>query len=193
MDYPKYKPHISGEELREHFSLSFNDRELLVGLGGEAAVLGFAILLKSFQFLVYVPHDKAIIPQNVIEWISTQLGVRESLFRQYNWWDRSWNRHLAAIRKYTGFRPCQSDDYSKISTSLLEHGNELPTRKKWCEAAAERFREIRIELPVEKKFRRLVNSRAIRFSFGSRGCIAQKSSLSRHNMISFVLSLSRAC
>ncbi len=158
MDYPKFELHISDEHLREHFSLSFNERELLVGLDGDAAVLGFAILLKSVQLLGYVPREKTIIPQDVIEWVAIQLKVRGSLFQQYGWGGRSWDRHLAAIRKYTGFRPCQSDDYSKVSSSLLEHASKLATRKQWCEAAVKKFREIKIELPVEKKFRRLVNS-----------------------------------
>ena len=93
-----------------------------------------------------------------MDWIAGQLKLDPIFFRRYQWKGQTFKHHLSIIRKYTGFRPCEHDDHLMVIEWLTQHGSKFSTRKEWREATISRFREIKIELPVEKKFRRLVNS-----------------------------------
>jgi TnpA family transposase len=158
MDYPHINTHISDEELFEHFTLSQDERFLLPQWRKEKNLLGFAVLLKSFVFLGFPPRMKEDIPASVILCLSRQLNIEPEEYAKYDWKSSLWNIHLASIREFTGFRPFTGDDFNVLIQWVIDEAKSHPSRLKMYSAAIRRCRSIRLELPVEKEFQRLVNS-----------------------------------
>ncbi len=158
MKYPHISWHIDEYELRDHFTLSSQERHLLAQWRKDANILGFAVVLKSFVFLGFPPRDKKDVPSSVVSRISDQLALKANLFEEYQWKDSRWKNHLAAIREFTGFRPCDEDDAQKLVQWLVNRAEDHPSREEMFSSAIQRSRHLRLELPTEKEFRRLVNS-----------------------------------
>lgn len=158
MDYPHITPHVSKEELFEHFALTQDERYFLQQLRKEKNFLGFAVLLKTFFFLGFPPRRKEDIPNSIISWLSQQLQVNPTEFEDYGWKSRLWDVHLAAIRDFTGFRPATGDDVHELVQWLVDEAGNHPTRSKMFVAAIQRCRHLRIELPTEPELQRLVSS-----------------------------------
>jgi TnpA family transposase len=158
MEYPHFSLHIANEDLIEYFSLTPDERYLLSQWRKDANTLGFAVLLKSFQFLGYPQRRKGDIPDAIISCISGQLKLDAKLFNQYRWKDSVWKVHLSSIREFTGFRPSNKEDFQKLLQWLIDDAQRHPTRSKMYSAAIRRCRHLRLELPREKELQRLVNS-----------------------------------
>jgi TnpA family transposase len=158
MEYPRFSLHVTNEALIEYFSLTPDERYLLSQWRRDANTLGFSILLKSCQYLGYPPRRKKDTPDAIISYISGQLKLDAKLFNQYRWKDSVWKVHLSSIRKFTGFRPVNREDYQKLTIWLVDEAQHHPTRSRMYAAAIHRCRHLRVELPSEKKLLRLVNS-----------------------------------
>lgn len=158
MEYPHFSLHIANEDLIEYFSLTQDERYLLYQWRKDANTVGFAVLLKSFQFLGYPPRQKEDIPDAIISCISRQLKLDARQFDRYRWKDSVWKVHLSSIREFTGFRPGNKNDSQKVANWLIDEARHHPTRSKMFFAAIHRYRHLRLELPKEKELQRLVNS-----------------------------------
>jgi len=160
MKYPQISWYIDHDELLDHFTLSAKERHLLTQWRKEANILGFAVVLKSFVFLGFPPRNKENIPASVVSWVSDQLDLDAGLLREYRWKDDNvWDAHLAAIRTFTGFRPCNESDVQELVQWLVcRAGKHYPSRQEMFSSAIQRCRHLCLELPAEKEFRRLVNS-----------------------------------
>ena len=161
--YPTLGSHPSKSFLAEHFNLHESDFRLLKKIRQDSSRLGFAVLLKSFSYLGYPPHNKKDLPIAVIQWVGNQLGLGCHQFERYEWKSRAWDKHLSIIREHTGFRPFGSEDASALTAYLINKTNETPTRKELISASIRQCRLQSIELPKEKELIRLVNSALSRF------------------------------
>ena len=158
MNYPHINPHLSDEEIFEHFTLTRDELCFLSELRKERNVLGFAVLLKTFVFLGYPPRDMRNIPSEIISRLSQQLQLNPEEFENYRWKGRLWDFHLASIRAFTGFRPVSVRDSEELGQWLVDKAESHPSRSKMFSAAIERYRNLRVELPTEKELQRLVGS-----------------------------------
>jgi hypothetical protein len=158
MEYPRFKLHIAAYDLIEHFTLTSDERYLLSQWRKDTNCLGFAVLIKSFQFLGYPPRQKENIPDAIISCISCQLKLDVKLFNEYRWKDSVWKAHLSSIREFTGFKSANENDFQKLVNWLIDEARRHPTRSKMYAAAIYRCRHLRLELPREKELQRLVNS-----------------------------------
>jgi len=158
MEYPHIPQNISKENLYEHFTLTQDDRYHLPQWRQEQNFLGFAVLLKAFLFLGFPPRRKEDVPFSVVSWISQQLDVDSSVYEGYIWKSRLWDKHLAAIRRFTGFKPINQKESRMLADWLVEKASNHPSRAKMYAAAIHRYRHLLRELPKEKELQRLVNS-----------------------------------
>lgn len=158
MKYPHIPPHITKEELIEHFTLYQEERFLLSQQRKDETILGFAVLLKAYLFLGYPPYRKEDIPTSVVSWISEQLKQDVSGFSKYLWKEKIWKIHLTLIRQFYGFRPFVTDDYTSLSQWFIEHSDDYSTEQHLSDAVIRRCRHLRLELPSEKEFARFLNS-----------------------------------
>ena len=158
MDYPHINPHVSKVDLIDYFTLTQDERYHLPQGRKEENILGFAVLLKTFSYLGFPPRRKEDIPSPVVFWLSQQLNVDPDNFDKYRWKSRQWDSQLAVIRDFTGFRPITGEDYQKIVQWLIDYAQNHPTRSMMYSAAILKYRELCIELPMEKELQRVVNS-----------------------------------
>jgi hypothetical protein len=158
MEYPHFRQHLSNGNRIEFFSLTSDERFLLSQWRTDTNILGFAILLKSYQYLGYPPRNKEDVPDSVISFVSQQLKLDAALFDQYRWKDSVWRVHLTSIRDHNKFRPGSKEDFQRLGQWLIEEADCHPTRSKMYTAAIQRYRSLRIELPSEKELQRLVSS-----------------------------------
>lgn len=158
MNYPHIIPHISREDLIEQFSLTQEERYCIPQRREEKNILGFAVLLKTFIFLGFPPRNKEDVPMSVVSWLAQQLNVDPIEYQKYKWKSRSWDKHLSFIRKFTDFLPSNGDDHQEIIQWLIKEAKNHPTRAKMFSAAIQRYRNLRLELPVENELRKFVNS-----------------------------------
>jgi hypothetical protein len=72
--YPSFKRSYSQEELIEHFLLTPADVHLVVSCRGDTNRCGMALLLKTLDYLGYVPESLAQIPVEVRSFVAGNSG-----------------------------------------------------------------------------------------------------------------------
>lgn len=94
------------EELIEHFIVLPDEQALLPTKTNATAhnQLGFAVLLKFFQYAARFPFHKNEVPKTVITFIGNQLGIPYEQYLRYNWSGRTIKSHRTQIRAFLGFR-----------------------------------------------------------------------------------------
>jgi len=78
------KRYWSTQELREHCSLSVEERSLLAKKTPRSQ-LGFAVLLKFFQLESRFPRDCREVPRTAVEDLAQQLDVSPAQFDACDW------------------------------------------------------------------------------------------------------------
>lgn len=128
------------EELVEHFTLVSADFGLLGNKTGVTR-LGFALLLKCFQYEGHFPAAKQDIPRVIVDYVANQLRLEASLYAQYDWTGRTITNHRTQIRDHFGFRDATSADFDEMTAWLIATG-------KAASAQMERLKET-----VDAQFR----------------------------------------
>jgi TnpA family transposase len=146
------------DELAESWSLRPEDKALLGNKSG-ATRLGFAVLLKCFQYEGRFPRQRQDVPGTIIESIAGQIGIPAEAWRHYDWEGRAIKYHRAQIRQVLGFREATVEDGKALSHWLVEH--VLPREQNPDHLAsqiADRCRTLRIEPPAPDRLDRLMRS-----------------------------------
>jgi len=151
------------QELAEHFTLQAEDLALLANKTGTTR-LGFALLLKCFQYEGRFPRYRYEIPPAVADFIAQQLDLSAALLKDYGWAGRTIEYHRAQIREALSFRPVTLEDAERLGDWLLEGvGGENPDEESLKEALLVRCRKERIEPPSPARIERIVHSALRRF------------------------------
>ncbi len=93
------------DELLQHFTLRLDELALISSSTTDHNRLGFAVLLKYFEYSGRFPENRSLIPSNVIRYLANQLDIPPETFNQYNWQGRSIRQHRAHVRQWFNFRP----------------------------------------------------------------------------------------
>jgi hypothetical protein len=118
-----------------------------------------AILLKSLLHLGYFPDGFQVVPESVKDFIAIQFGLLWDRSDDYRWWGGTRDYHLAQIRAFTGWRCATAADKDGLQEWLRrEEAAVAISSEKLLDTACRRFRELRIEIPVEAELQRLVNA-----------------------------------
>jgi hypothetical protein len=162
------------EELTEHWSLDSQERELIAQKKG-ANRLGFALLLKFFQWKGRFPEKKNEIPRVVQEFVAQQLGISASLYQEYNWQGRASHYHRAEIRKLLQFRPVQSSDFDELRQWLIDVvlPQEVDARR-IQQSLYEELKDCKIEPPTSGRMERLLNSAKRQFEIQLCAAISER-------------------
>ena len=146
------------EELIEHFTLVQEDLDTLANKSGPTR-LGFALLLKCFQYEGRFPHGKHEIPKDVVNYVAHQLKLDATVYAQYDWEGRTIKSHRAYIREHLKFREATGLDTEEMKQWLIaEHlaSDQHPEHLKVL--VTKRFRECKIEPPTNERMERLIRS-----------------------------------
>lgn len=145
-------------ELARHFSLSFDEFEILSNKSGPTR-LGFAVLLKFFQFEGRFPNAKNEVPRSLVSYLAPQVEVEAEAYLQYDWLGRSIKYHRSQIRQFLGFRPASVEDQEHMVTWLTHKVVREEQRPELVKAAAyQHWREQKIEPPTPEQLERIVRS-----------------------------------
>ncbi len=110
---------------REWTDLEFADWTLLPS---EAALLanktgptrlGFAVLLKFFQYAARFPFSMQEVPATAVAYIARQVGVPAEEFLRYDWEGRAVKYHRAQIRAFLGFREQTVQDAEEFGRLVI--------------------------------------------------------------------------
>lgn len=152
------KRHWELEDLIDHFTIILNEIPL-IGSKTQETKLGFAVLLKFFQYEARFPNSKNEIPKVVVQYIAKQIEVSENLFEKYDMSGRTYYSHKAQIREYYKFRePTASDsDFMAewLSKQVFYNDADIENLK---EEAYNKFRDLHIEPPSVERMERLIKS-----------------------------------
>ncbi len=146
------------EELVEHFTLLPQDMDLLANKTGPTR-LGFAVLLKCFQYEARFPTAKQDVPKPIVTYLANQLNLSSELYHQYDWTGRTITYHRTQIREHFAFRETTMADAEEmtawlISTQLASDQNGEHLK----ELVIKRFREQQVEPPKNDRIERLIRS-----------------------------------
>jgi len=143
-DYPQFQKSYSHEELIEYFMLDETEREFIAQFRGDANRHGYAILLKSLQYLGYFPQHINEIPDQIKAFVAKQLDLTGNPSEQYLWETRTRDNHFTWIRQQAGFRFPQAQDKEDLENWLrYESAIESTTFADLFECAVQRFRSLR--------------------------------------------------
>jgi hypothetical protein len=104
------KWHWQAEELCEHWSLTADELRLVTestSYGRRRSLhdqLGFAIMLKWFQFHGRFPYAIKDIPGDIVQFISNQIDALRSDIYQFDWDGRTVERQRAEILSFLGIQ-----------------------------------------------------------------------------------------
>jgi TnpA family transposase len=153
------------DELIDTWTLLPNELKLITRANMEVNKLGYALLLKYFQFEGKFPHLPTDIPQVAISFVARQLDIDGDHFQEYPWGRAAYKRHRSAIRAFLGFREGTIADNQIIIEWLIEHS--LPDTLQLepiLEAAYLQFRIRKLEPPTRGRMERLARSAIRQFT-----------------------------
>jgi hypothetical protein len=151
------------DELRQLWSLS--TEEILLAQGKRIqSRLGYAVLLKYFQYMGRFPKTALEVPRQVIRHIADQLKVDSSSWLHYDWSGRTIKYHRSDIRKLMGFRQATASDSDELVDWLCTNCLADTQRFEQIEDAVyRRLRTQHIEPPTNDRVERLIRSALHRF------------------------------
>jgi hypothetical protein len=139
------KRYWSTQELREHWSLSVEERSLLAKKTPRSQ-LGCAVLLKCFQLESRFPRDRREVPLTAVEDLAQQLDVSPAQFDACDWHGPKGKAQRSAIRAWLGFRRATAADATDLLAWLRrEMLPQDPDEAHVQDSALAWYRERRIE------------------------------------------------
>src|SRR5579872_1328731 len=98
--------------MRKDTIFNLNDDELTLARkkNSDKNRLGFAVLLKYFQFESRYPKHIKFIDPLMLNTISNQLNISPSMINKFDWEGRSTERFRQEIRECIGYRKVTSND-----------------------------------------------------------------------------------
>jgi hypothetical protein len=139
------KRYWSIQELREHWSLSVEERSLLAKKTPRSQ-LGFAVLLKFFQLESRFPQDRREVPRTAVEDLAQPLDVSPAQFAACDRHGRTAKAQRRAMRAWLGCRRATAADATDLLAWLRrEMLPQDPDEAYGQDDALAWYRERRIE------------------------------------------------
>ena len=164
------KWHWQAEELCEHWSLTADELRLVTestSYGRRRSLhdqLGFAIMLKWFQFHGRFPYAIKDIPGDIVQFISNQIDALRSDINQFDWDGRTAERQRAEILSFLGIQRMTPEHKQALlawlNDDLLPMDHSLDQLR---EQVGDWFREQKIEPLGATRLDRLLRSEMYSF------------------------------
>ena len=146
------------DELSHHWQIWPEENHMIQSKRG-ATRLGFAVLLKFFQFEGRFPYGPHEVPIQPVTFIANQVGVNPSEWNSYPWEGRSVKYHRAEVRDWCGFREVTLTDLDDFKRWLVKDAISQEHREdRLLETLLQRCRNLRIEPPAPDHTHRLIIS-----------------------------------
>ncbi|GAB4393227.1 MAG: hypothetical protein Tsb005_10600 [Gammaproteobacteria bacterium] len=141
------------------FQISDDELSLVLAKNTKKNKLGFALLLKYFQFENHYPRHVKYIDPLMLNCIANQLNIDASIIENYDWEGRSTERYRQEIRELLGYRKPQASDITPFKTWLSTEVFPSVTKPSdFIEHSHEYFRKKQIEPFAFSKLAEHINS-----------------------------------
>ncbi len=122
------KRNWEAEELVEHWTLLPPE---LASLGNKSGAtrLGFAVLLKFFQYEARFPREASEVPTVALNYVAQQLALAPACWWDYDWQGRSIKYARVEIRQQQGFREATVADAEPLGQWLCDE--VLPQERRY--------------------------------------------------------------
>jgi hypothetical protein len=152
------KRHWTSDELLQHFTLHSDELTLLTSTTDHNR-LGFAVLLKYFQYEGCFPQNPVSIPRELTCYLAKQINVPNEAFARYDFGGRSIREHRARIREWLGFRSYVEADRPALIDWLCK--KVVPENQKMeflVDAVRKHLQAQKIEPPTRASIERIIGS-----------------------------------
>ena len=154
----------TNEELAEHWTLSSKELDLIGDSKTDNTLLGFAVLLKYFQYEGRFPAQKQDVPPVAILHLAQQLDLVPEKIIPYDWEGRSIKAHRAAIRRFLDVHEATLSDEEGVVEWLCQQVLTEQRQEEALIASVYTHCKVgRIEPPTPDRVRRLVHTAIHRF------------------------------
>jgi hypothetical protein len=144
------------DELVQHWTLSREERALLGNKAG-ATRLGFAVLLKAFQFEGRFPERREEVVTQIVFHLANQTGVPLETYFEEEWSERTQRHQRAQIREYCGFQLFHAEDEPTFIAWLKERVASFNSEAEAFKIAAySHLRTLCLEPLPPERMRRLL-------------------------------------
>jgi hypothetical protein len=151
------------DELVEHWTILPGEQKLVGNKYGPTR-LGFAVLLKFFQYEGRFPRQPHDVPLRIVEYVAQQVDVEPEAWSQYDWNGRAMEYHRAQIRQQLGAREASVADGDALRMWLCDQVLSTTHRPEHLrEALYQRCRDLRLEPPTPDRVERLIRSAVHQF------------------------------
>lgn len=148
----------TSDELLQHFTLHSDELALLTSTTDHNR-LGFAVLLKFFEYEGRFPQKPSSIPLEITGYIAKPHDVPKEAFARYDWQGRSIRSHRARIRQWLGFQPyVEADGQARIDWLCKRVLSENQNMEFLVDAVEKHLREKRVEPPTRASIERIIHS-----------------------------------
>ncbi|NEP20401.1 MAG: DUF4158 domain-containing protein, partial [Leptolyngbya sp. SIO4C1] len=121
--------------------------------------MGFAVLLKCFQFNARFPTSRRSVPKPVVGYLAQQLRISPKCFREYDWSGRTIERHRAKILAHYNFQESTLADMDRLKEWLCDKVLAFEYQEaQVMEAAYDYLRSAKLEPPTLARLKRVVRS-----------------------------------
>ena len=152
------------EELEAHFTLHPAELDLIGNSKTDRNLLGFAVLLKYFQYEGRFPSQKQDIPAAITLHLAHQVGIAPEELMPYDWEGRMIKTHRTAIRSFLGYRETTQQDEEALVAWLCQGMlGEHQQEEALLAAAYKRYQDLHIEPPTPDRLSRLLHTALHRF------------------------------
>jgi TnpA family transposase len=149
---------IPDEDLRIFFTLSDADIEEVQKQRGAHNQLGFALQLCALRYLGFAPDDLTMAPQPAVAFVAQQVGLSPAVLAAYGGRRHTRTTHLQQVQAYLGFRPALAQDFTALTTWLVERALEHDKPTLLLQLACDQLRREQLVRPGITRVERLVAS-----------------------------------
>lgn len=143
----RFPAEISSGDITAFFTISPIDMVFVQKKRGDHNRLGYGLQLCILRYFGFSPNDIMAIPDQVIIYVSSQLGVEPSILRLYGERMQTQSDHLQEIEGYLGFRKAAPIDLSAITSWLMERALEHDKPSLLLQQVCEKFYQEKIVRP----------------------------------------------
>lgn len=122
--------------------------------------LSYGVFFKYYQREGKFPQRKQEIPSVIVKHIAEQLQVKSNVFDNFKLKGRTARRYHLHPRQHFGFRAGTIADANVVLSWLFSHEQLLEEHNfdRLKEVVYERYKELKIEPPEQKRIERLIHS-----------------------------------
>ena len=154
----RFPEEIPRQDLKDFFWLSADDRQETTRQRGQHNWLGFALQLCCLRYLGFFPSNFLELPQEVVQFVASQLQVDSNCFHLYGQRPSTQRQHQRHIQAFLGYRRATDMDVLSLEQWLLQRALEHDKPMRLLELACDYLRQHQVVRLKPVRLARMVST-----------------------------------